>query len=176
MDSCHIVKKAIPYFDPILYRTITPINPTAYKMEYYFSDIFPLASSISVAVIPRSEYIPIINPPGETRRFVWVAGHPIATPEKAVEALANSHLVYLQKNGIKVTSSNPCENGLIEISSLVSIREEGLHKLQGITLELPCVVYDASEVELKKESYTVLSDSLVILTEKREGRAWYVVV
>lgn len=63
--SCHIVKKAIPYFDPILNRTIKPISPNAYKMEYYFSDVFPLAHSISVVVIPREEFIPIKNPPGK---------------------------------------------------------------------------------------------------------------
>ena len=33
-------------------------------MEYYFSDVFPYAHSIHVAVIPREEYIPIKNPPG----------------------------------------------------------------------------------------------------------------
>lgn len=63
-SSCHIVKKAIPYYDPILYRTINPITPNAFKMEYYFSDVFPYAHSIHVAVIPREEYIPIKNPPG----------------------------------------------------------------------------------------------------------------
>lgn len=62
--SCHIVKKAIPYFDTILGRTIKPINPNAYKMEYYLADVLPLTTNLDVLVIPRSEFAPIKNPPG----------------------------------------------------------------------------------------------------------------
>lgn len=62
--SCHIVKKAIPYYDSILGRTIKPITPNAYKMQYYLSDILPLVQKLDIIVIPRSEYAPIRNPPG----------------------------------------------------------------------------------------------------------------
>ena len=89
--------------------------------------------------------------------------------------MSDSHLTYLQKNGIEITSSNS-GNSLIELSSLVSIRDEGLYKLKGVSLMLPCILYDSSEVNLKEETYTVLSDSVMLLTEKREDRFIYVVV
>ena len=64
MCSCHIVKKAIPYYDPILGRTIKPITPNAYKMQFYLTDILQLVRKLDVIMIPRAEYNPIRNPPG----------------------------------------------------------------------------------------------------------------
>ena len=60
--SCHVVKKAIPYYDPVLNRTIRPITSNAYKMQYYLSDIFPQAHSFQVLVVPRDDFIPLKNP------------------------------------------------------------------------------------------------------------------
>ena len=62
------MKKAIPYFDTILGRTIKPINPNAYKMEYYLADVLASTKKLGILVIPRSEFAPIKNPPGGRRR------------------------------------------------------------------------------------------------------------
>ena len=62
--SCHIVKKATPYYDSILGRTIKPITPNAYRMQFYLTDILQLVRKLDVIMIPRAEYNPIRNPPG----------------------------------------------------------------------------------------------------------------
>ena len=67
--SCHIVKKAIPYYEPILGRTIKPVTPNAYKMQFYLTDVLALAEKLNVIMIPREEYAPIRNPPG----WFWAA-------------------------------------------------------------------------------------------------------
>lgn len=58
------MKKAIPYYDSILGRTIKPVTPNAYKMQFYFTDILQLVRKLDVIMIPRQEYAPIRNPPG----------------------------------------------------------------------------------------------------------------
>ena len=89
MYSCHVVKKAIPYYDSILNRTIKPITPNAYKMEYYLSDVFPNATNLKALVVSRDEFAPLKNPTGK----------PIASPEKVVEHVTNQHLRFLLRAG-----------------------------------------------------------------------------
>ena len=105
----------------------------------------------------------------------FYVGHPIATPEKAVEALSESHLAYLEECEIACCPSNEKTPCLIEISPLVSIRDEGLDKLKEIQLSLPCSVYDRSEVELTTENHRMLTDTVAILNEKENTRFVYVV-
>ena len=58
------MKKATPYYDSILGRTIKPVTPNAYKMQFYLTDILQLVRKLDVIMIPRAEYNPIRNPPG----------------------------------------------------------------------------------------------------------------
>ena len=149
---CHIVKKAIPYYDSILGRTIKPITPNAYKMQYYLSDILPLVQKLDIIVIPRSEYAPIRNPPGSH----------VACPEKAVENLEATHLAYLQQNNVIVEG----EPKSVEISPLVSVHGENLSRLRNITLQLPCLILDQSEVD---QPYEVISEGVGRLHQPMNG-------
>lgn len=74
--SCHIVKKAIPYYDSILGRTIKPVTPNAYKMQFYLTDILQLVRRLDVIMIPRAEYNPIRNPPGCERAALVMCRKP----------------------------------------------------------------------------------------------------
>lgn len=102
-------------------------------------------------------------------------GHPIATPEKAVEALSEGHLAYLKEYGIRVCHSSESVPCLVEISPLVSIREEGLDKLKNVELMVPCSVYDRSEVELTEENHQMITDTVALLHERDNTRFIYVV-
>lgn len=102
-------------------------------------------------------------------------GKPIATPEKAIEALSTLQLSFLKKNQIKIQDSS---NQLvqIEVSPLVSIRDEGYWKLKDVEICLPCCVYDHTEVDLAEEEYQKVTNSIVLLTHKRDGCFIYVVL
>lgn len=102
-------------------------------------------------------------------------GKPIATPEKAVEALSTLQLSFLKKNQIKIQN---CSNQLVhfEVSPLVSIRDEGYGKLKDVEICLPCCVYDHSEVDLKEEEYQKITNSIALLTHKRNDCFIYVVL
>ena len=162
ISSCHIAHKAIPYYDPILYRTIRPVNPNAYKLEYYFSDIFPFANSISVAVVPRREYIPIINPPGK----------PIASPEKAVKSILDLHSFYLNKMKIQL-KTQPTEKHSIEISPWLSIRDEGLDRLKNVVVETPCQIRHLQEMEVSEEEYELVGKGVAKLKRVIDGQVIY---
>lgn len=71
---------------------------------------------------------------------------------------------------------NSNELVLIEVSPLVSIRDECYWKLKNVEICLPCCVYDHSEVDLTEEEYQKISNSLVLLTHKRNGCFIYVVL
>ena len=116
MYSCHVVKKAIPYYDSILNRTIKPITPNAYKMEYYLSDVFPNATNLKALVVSRDEFAPLKNPTGK----------PIASPEKVVEHVTNQHLRFLLRAGAILEGVTEEDTGQVEISPLVSAHGEGL--------------------------------------------------
>lgn len=102
--SCHIVRKAVPYYDTVLNRTIKPVSPNGFQMEYYISDVFPLAKQLDVLVVPREKYIPINNLPGK----------PIESPEVAVRLLSSKFKQLLEANGV-VVEEDPSLRSVIEV-------------------------------------------------------------
>ena len=151
------MKKAIPYYDPILNRTIKPITPNAYKMEFYLSDVFPNASHLKALVVSRDEYAPVRNPNGK----------PIASPEKAMEHITRLHLRYLEQAGAIVERAANGEPGRVEISPLVSVRGEGLEDFAGVSIHTPCCILDRSEVD-GKESLEPITESVALLRRKED--------
>lgn len=88
-ESCHIVHKAIPFYDAVLNRTIRPISPNGFRMVYYLSDVFPRAKQFDVLVVTRDDYIPVNNK----------AGKPIETPQTAMRALSEKNRRRLEEVG-----------------------------------------------------------------------------
>ena len=132
---CHIVRKAVPYYDTVLNRTIKPVSPNGFQMEYYISDVFPLAKQLDVLVVPREKYIPINNLPGK----------PIESPEVAVRLLSSKFKQLLEANGV-VVEEDPSLRSVIEISPLVSYRGNGLSQLRGCRMRVPLLLIASSEV------------------------------
>lgn len=102
-------------------------------------------------------------------------GKPIATPEKAVESISNIQLTYLKEMNIALENEVKNEPSAVEISPLVSIRNEGLSKLNHVSLHLPCSIYDHSEMDLTKTQYHSVSDTVIQLNQEVNGRSIYVV-
>ena len=155
------MKKAIPYYDPILNRTIKPIRPNAFKMEFYLSDVFPNASHLKALVVSRDEYAPVRNPNGK----------PIASPEKAREHITRLHLRYLLQAGAIVKGADDKDPGKVEISPLVSVRGEGLEDFAGVTIQTPCYILDKSEVD-EKEPLEQVTQSVAL--QRKENCYYYV--
>ena len=64
----------------------------------------------------------------------------------------------------------------IEISPLVSIRDEGIHWFENCTLSLPCCIYDHSEWDLSKYEYTRVNELVVCLSQKVNNRTIYILM
>ena len=184
------MRKAIPYYDPVLNRTIRPITSNAYKMQYYLSDIFPQAQSFQVLVVPRDNFIPLKNP----------SGKPIASPEWVIQQVTRQNFWQLYQAGAlldfhgcneqllhRLPSYVLAENademirkewevderehwgGLVEISPLLSAQGEKLEVLNGVRVKLPCIVKDEKEmmIDWKNEQlWECVSDSVYCLEEK----------
>ena len=86
----------------------------------------------------------------------------MACPEKAVENLEATHLAYLQQNNVRMEG----EPKIVEISPLVSIHGENLNRLKNITLQLPCLILDQSEVN---QPYEVISEGVGKLHQPING-------
>lgn len=166
MCSCHVVKKAIPYYDAILNRTIKPITPNAFKMEYYLSDVFPNATNLKALVVSRDEFAPLKNP----------AGKPIASPEKVVDHVTNQHLRFLLQAGAILEGVTEEDTRQVEISPLVSARGEGLEVFFGVHVKLPCCVLDDSEVDLKTIKSEPVNERLVLLNNRNGEYYQYVLL
>ena len=78
---------------------------------------------------------------------------------------------YLQGWGVGL--SGTVRGKALEVSRLVSLREEGLARLKGMRLEVPCCVVARSEV---KEEIEVLKEGVGLLKEKVEGYSIYVLL
>ena len=80
-------------------------------------------------------------------------------------------------NGMTVSGkalSGITANGkALEVSRLVSLREEGLVRLKGMRLEVPCCVVARSEVKGEME---VVKEGVGVLKEKVEGYSIYVLL
>lgn len=80
-------------------------------------------------------------------------------------------------NGMTVSGkalSGMTANGkALEVSRLVSLREEGLARLKGMRLEVPCCVVARSEVKGEME---VVKEGVGVLKEKVEGYSIYVLL
>lgn len=166
MCSCHVVKKAIPYYDSILNRTIKPITPNAYKMEYYLSDVFPNATNLKALVVSRDEYAPLKNPMGK----------PIASPEKVVEHVTSQHLRFLLQAGAILEGVTEEDTNLVEISPLISAHGEGLESFSGVRMKLPCCVLDESEVDLKMVKNEAINDRVRLLYDRNGDYYQYVLL
>ena len=103
-ESCHIVHKAIPFYDAVLNRTIRPISPNGFRMVYYLSDVFPLAERFDALVVTRDDYIPVNNK----------AGKPIETPQTAVRALSEKNRRRLKEAGA-ILLEEPNEKDVVEV-------------------------------------------------------------
>lgn len=56
----HVAKKLIPYFDPILQRTIKPDCPNGYKLELFIFDIFQFSKKVLCVEVDRSvQFAPV---------------------------------------------------------------------------------------------------------------------
>ena len=166
MYSCHVVKKAIPYYDSILNRTIKPITPNAYKMEYYLSDVFPNATNLKALVVSRDEFAPLKHPTGK----------PIASPEKVVEHVTNQHLRFLLRAGAILEGVTEEDTGQVEISPLVSAHGEGLEPFSGVQVKLPCCVLDESEVDLRMIKSEPINERLHLLNDRNGDYYQYVLL
>ena len=78
-----------------------------------------------------------------------------------------------------MTANGKALNGMtangkaLEVSRLVSLREEGLARLKGMRLEVPCCVVAMSEV---KGEIEVVKEGVGVLKEKVEGYSIYVLL
>ena len=104
-ESCHIVHKAIPFYDAVLNRTIRPISPNRFRMVYYLSDMFPMAKQFDVLVVTRDDYIPVNNK----------AGKPIETPQTAVRALTEKYRRQLEEAGVVLLEEDPMAKETVEV-------------------------------------------------------------
>lgn len=79
---------------------------------------------------------------------------------------------YLRAWGVELGGS--AVNGkALEVSRLVSLREEGLARLKGMHLEVPCCVVARSEAKGEME---VVKEGVGVLKEKVEGYSIYVLL
>ena len=128
--SHHAARKAIPCVDDP-----KPKTPNGIKLELFIFDAFPLASSYLAVEVDRESYFaPIKNASG---------GDSPATAKAMVTAL---HKKWLIDAGAELLGEGDCD-----ISSLVSLRGEGLDKLvSGMKLNLPLCLDAELPVSLEK--------------------------
>lgn len=74
--------------------------------------------------------------------------------------------MYLQHNQALIEG----EPRVVEISPLVSVRGEGLQRLKGVDIHLPCLIYDQSEVN---QPYEVIAEGVGKLLQPVEGYVVY---
>lgn len=96
----------------------------------------------------------------------------MASPEKAVAHIVQAQTAYLRECGVRFEEPVP-EKG-VEVSPLVSLREEGLKRLSGVCLRVPCVVVDGSEVDWKGAEK--VKEGVMRLKERVEGYSVYVLL
>ena len=73
----------------------------------------------------------------------------------------------------KALSGMTANGKALEVSRLVSLREEGLARLKGMRFEVPCCVVARSEVKGEME---VVKEGVGVLKEKVEGYSIYVLL
>ena len=73
----------------------------------------------------------------------------------------------------KALSGMTANGKALEVSRLVSLREEGLARLKGMRLEVPCCVVARSEAKGEVE---VVKEGVGVLKEKVEGYSIYVLL
>ncbi len=112
----HVARKKIPSIDPVTgEQTTTP----GVKLEAFIFDVFERAEKPIVFQVSRQdEFAPLKNPPGASKD----------SPEYCASLLFNLHRRYLTEAGAKL------EEGIYEISSLITYEGEGLEQFDGIKL------------------------------------------
>lgn len=58
----------------------------------------------------------------------------------------------------------------------MSIRDEGIHWFEDLTLSLPCCLYDHSEWDLSKYEYTKVNEHVACLSQKVNNRTIYILL
>lgn len=86
--------------------------------------------------------------------------------------IVQAQTAYLRECGVRFEELVP-EKG-VEVSPLVSLREEGLKRLSGVCLRVPCVVVDGSEVDWKGAEK--VKEGVMRLKELAEGYSVYVLL
>ena len=128
----HIARKQIPVWDAAQGKTVKPSEKNGIKLEMFIFDVFPLADSMAILQVDRSEqFSPVKNKPGPGVKD---------SPETALQMLGDLHARWVKTAGAEISGS---ELAKLEVSPAASYEGEGLESLKGKTLEKPCIVESA---------------------------------
>lgn len=112
----HLAKKKIPWAGEDG-MTVKPESNNGIKLEAFIFDVFPMSSRMAILQASRDEeFAPVKNAPGEATD----------SPDTARE-MVNA----LSRKWIKAAGGEVSEEGLVEISPLVSYSGEGLEERMG---------------------------------------------
>ncbi|KAK8799565.1 hypothetical protein WA158_006114 [Blastocystis sp. Blastoise] len=153
----HIANKAIPYYDEATDSTVKPTSNNGIKLESFIFDVFPSADRVSAIIKGRCEFTPIKNAPGSK----------VDTPEIARDILLTS-----ERNWLKAAGAIVQEDGIYEVSPLVSFKGEGLEVFKGITLASPCQIIRSRD-NRKANECDVISEHIKHYVE--DGCDFYIV-
>lgn len=122
----HVARKKIPYYDPTLSRTVTPVMNNGIKLESFIFDVFPLSTNMAVLDVKRElEFAPVKNPPGTNSD----------SPDTARRLFSNVAKGWLRSAGAILTGD--VNSDLCEIRPLTSYDGEGLAEYKGKEIECP---------------------------------------
>lgn len=128
-DTYHIAKKKIPYYDPLSNTKYTPTTNNGMKLELFIFDVFPLAKKWVVMEVNRyDEFAPVKNEPGNSSD----------SPDTARVLLSDLSKQWLKDAGAIL--DNDSKELQCEISPLVSINGEDLHRFNGQVVTLPVYI------------------------------------
>ncbi len=98
MNSYHVVKKKIKYYDKTLKDTVIPLDNNGYCFELFNSDVFCLvqAEKFGLLEIKKEELTSVQNPLGSAQN----------SPETASRAISLLHQKWMEEKGIRFNSKS----------------------------------------------------------------------